>query len=93
MLMASTWEIHRGDTAAIPEQYRGDTLATPGREWCRAPGGHPGGRPILTRLELHPAGLLPLPEPSAHGALAPEHESPRSQQPRMKHLLCAKGPS
>jgi hypothetical protein len=34
---------------------------------------------------------LPLPEPSAHGALAAEHESPRSQQPRMSTSFAPKG--
>ena len=85
--MGATPGIYRSNTVAIPWRHRSDTGPGGGVE----PGRHPGGRPILTRLELHPAGLLPLPEPSAHGAPAPEHESPRSQRPRMSTSFAPKG--
>jgi hypothetical protein len=92
--LASTWEHYRGTTVVLPWQYRGNTVAIPWRHRAGVgaePGGQPEGRPSLTRLELHPAGLLPLPEPSAHGALAPEFESPLSQQPKMSTSLAPRG--
>ena len=79
---------------ATPGRYRSNTVAIP---WRQPSDTEPGvvssleGIQGADRMELHPAGLWPLPEPSAHGALAPEHESPRSQQPRMSTSFAPKG--
>ena len=84
--MGATPGRYRSNTAAIPWRHHSDT----GPGVVSSLGGHPRGRPILIRMELHPAGLLPLPEPSVR-ALAPAHESPRSRQPRMSTSFAPKG--
>ena len=91
MLMRSTWGAHRSTTVVPPSHHRPTTVETPGRGWCRAWRAARGPTQPDALGTLHPAGLWPLPEPSAHGALAPELESPRSQQPRMSTSFAPKG--
>lgn len=82
MLMPSTWEQHPSNTVAILGKHPSDT-----------------GPGVVSSLEgiqraTHPDALGTPPcgaLASAHGALAPEHESPRSQQPRMSTSFATKG--